>query len=293
MIAPTLLAGGLVGLGLLLGLRVFVEPPQPSLSRRLHELYEPPSGEGLDVVRARWRAWSVRALVIGGPDLSTRRRDLAVCDLTMERHALAKLGFAVGGSVVPLVVGLVWRMAGISLPPAVVLLLAAAAAALGFLLPDLMLARQAASRRRDFRYALSLYLELVVIVIAGGGGITTALYDAADAGTGWAFIELRKTLHAARLQRRSPWAALTDLADRIGSTELRELSSCVELAGNSGARVRESLCAKAISVRDRELAEAEGEALAASERMGGPMVGMFVGLILLIGYPAMATVIAL
>lgn len=293
MIAPSLLAGGLIGMGLLVALRVAVQPPMPHLGRRLIELYEPPPGDGAEAVRARWRAWALKAMRFGGPDLATLRRDLAVCDLTMERHAVVKLGFAVGGAVVPLAVATVWAAAGITVPAAVVALAMMVAAVAGFVVPDMVLARRAARRRRDFRYGLSLFLELVVIVLAGGGGVNTALYDAASAGTGWGFGALRRTLHTARLQRRSPWAALTELADQIGSIELRELASSVELAGTSGARVRESLRAKAISVRDHELAESEAEALAASERMGGPMVGMFVGLILLIGYPAMVTVLAL
>ena len=172
-------------------------------------------------------------------------------------------------------------------------LLSLVAAAGGFFVPDLLLARRAAQRRRDFRYALSLFLDLVVIVLAGGGGVETALHDAANAGSGWAFGELRRVLNTARLQRNSPWAALARLGESIGSPELIELASSVELAGTSGARVRDSLRAKAISARDHELAEAESEALAASERMGAPMVAMFVGLILLIGFPAMATVLAL
>jgi len=293
MIAPSLLAGGMIGMGLLVALRVAVQPPMPHLGRRLIELYEPPPGDGAEAVRARWRAWALKAMRFGGPDLATLRRDLAVCDLTMERHAVVKLGFAVGGAVVPLAVATVWAAAGITVPAAVLALAMMVAAVAGFVVPDMVLARRAARRRRDFRYGLSLFLELVVIVLAGGGGVNTALYDAASAGTGWGFGALRRTLHTARLQRRSPWAALTELADQIGSIELRELASSVELAGTSGARVRESLRAKAISVRDHELAESEAEALAASERMGGPMVGMFVGLILLIGYPAMVTVLAL
>jgi hypothetical protein len=293
MIAPSLLAGGLIGMGLLVALRVAVQPPMPHLGRRLIELYEPPPGDGADTVRARWRSWALNAMRVGGPDLATLRRDLTVCDLTMERHAVVKLGFAVGGAVVPLAVATVWTAAGITVPPAVIALAVTVAAVAGFVVPDMVLARRAARRRRDFRYGLILFLELVVIVLAGGGGVNTALYDAASAGTGWGFGALRRTLHTARLQRRSPWAALTELADQIGSIELRELASSIELAGTSGARVRESLRAKAISVRDHELAESEAEALAASERMGGPMVGMFVGLILLIGYPAMVTVLAL
>lgn len=293
MIAPSLLAGALIGMGLLVALRAAVEPPMPHLGRRLTELYEPPPGDGAEAVRARWRSWALKAMRLGGPDLATLRRDLAVCDLTMERHAVVKLGFAVGGALVPLAVAAVWAAAGITVAPAVIVLAATVAAVAGFVVPDVVLARRAARRRRDFRYGLSLFLELVVIVLAGGGGVNTALYDAASAGTGWGFGALRRTLHTARLQRRSPWAALTELADQIDSGELRELASSVELAGTSGARVRESLRAKAISVRDHELAESEAEALAASERMGGPMVGMFVGLILLIGYPAMVTVLAL
>ena len=293
MIAPSLLAGGLIGMGLLVAVRVAVQPPMPHLGRRLIELYEPPPGDGAEAVRARWRSGALKAMRVGGPDLATLRRDLAVCDLTMERHAVVKLGFAVGGALVPLAVAAVWAAAGINVPPAVIALAVTVAAVAGFVVPDMVLARRAARRRRDFRYGLSLFLELVVIVLAGGGGVNTALYDAASAGTGWGFGALRRTLHTARLQRRSPWAALTELADQIGSGELRELASSIELAGTSGARVRESLRAKAISVRDHELAESEAEALAASERMGGPMVGMFVGLILLIGYPAMVTVLAL
>lgn len=293
MIGPSLLAGGLVGAGVLVALRAAVDPPQPSLTRRLAELYEPPPGDSLDAVRARWHAWGLRALRAAGADLGALRRDLNVCGITLERHAAVKLGFAVGGAMLPVAAAAVWAAVGITVPAAMVALVAIGAALAGFFLPDAILTRRAARRRRDFRYALSLFLELVVIVLAGGGGVNTALYDAAGAGSGWAFVELRRSLHTGRLQRRSPWAALTDLADRIGSVELGELSSSIELAGTSGARVRDSLRAKAISVRDHELAETEAEALADSERMGAPMVGMFVGLILLIGYPAMVTVLAL
>lgn len=293
MIGPSLVAGGLIGAGLAVALRAVADPPQGHLARRLAELYEPPPGDGLDAVRARWHAWALRAVRLAGADLAALRRDLEVCGLSLERHAAVKLGFAVGGTLVPVAIAVLWAAVGIEVPAGAVALVAAAAAAAGFVVPDFILARRAARRRRDFRYALALFLELVVIVLAGGGGVTTALYDAAGSGSGWSFVELRRSLHGARLQRGSPWAALSELAERIGSVELGELASSIELAGTSGARVRDSLRAKAISVRDHELAEAEAEALADSERMGGPMVGMFVGLILLIGYPAMAVVLAL
>jgi pilus assembly protein TadC len=293
VILPAMLSGALIGAGLLVAVRGLVAPPLPRLDRRLAELYEAPLAVGQSLIQRRWQAWALQLVSANGRDLRPVRRDLAVAGMTMERHAVAKLTFAVAGAGLPLAVAVAWSAAGIAISPGAVLLLALAAGAAGFFVPDLLLARRAAQRRRDFRYALSLFLDLVVIVLAGGGGVETALHDSANAGSGWAFGELRRALNAARLQRSSPWAALTQLGDELGSAELIELASSVELAGTSGARVRESLRAKAISARDHELAEAESEALAASERMGAPMVGMFVGLILLIGYPAMVTVLAL
>jgi tight adherence protein C len=293
VILPAMLAGAAVGAGVLVAARGIVAPPPRRLDRRLAELYEPPPSTGRSVAQRRWQAWALQLVAVGGADLRPLRRDLAVTGTTMERHAVAKLSFAVAGAGLPLAVASAWSVAGITVPVGALLLLALLAAGGGFVAPDLLLAHRAAQRRRDFRYALSLFLDLVVIVLAGGGGVETALYDAANAGSGWAFGELRRVLNAARLQRTSPWAALARLGETLGSPELIELASSVELAGTSGARVRESLRAKAISARDHELAEAESEALAASERMGAPMVAMFVGLILLIGYPAMATVLAL
>jgi pilus assembly protein TadC len=290
---PALLAGAVVGVGLLVVVRTALEPPVPRLERRIAAMYEPPPTAADSALRRRWQSWAMRLVSVNGNDLGPLRRDLAVCDMSIERHAVAKLSFTVGGVVLPMLVAVVWTAVGIAVPFGGTVLTALLASGAGFFVPDVLLVRRAAQRRRDFRYALSLFLDLVVIVLAGGGGVETALHDAANAGSGWAFTELRRTLNTARLQRSSPWAALTKLGETIGSAETIELASSVELAGTSGARVRASLRAKAISAREHELAEAEAEAVAASERMGAPMVAMFAGLILLIGYPAMATILAL
>ena len=293
MILPAMVAGATVGAGLLIAARGLIAPPPPRLDRRLAELYQPPPAEGHSPTQQRWEGWALQLVSSTASDLRPLRRDLAVSGTTIERHAVAKLTFTVVGAGLPLLVAIAWAVAGIQVPLGALAFVSLLAGAAGFFVPDVLLSRRAAQRRRDFRYSLSLFLDLVVIVLAGGGGVETALHDAANAGSGWAFGELRRALNTARLQRTSPWAALTRLGESLGSPELIELSSSVELAGTSGARVRESLRAKAISARDHELAEAESEALAASERMGAPMVAMFVGLILLIGYPAMVTVLAL
>ena len=59
------------------------------------------------------------------------------------------------------------------------------------------------------------------------------------------------------------------------------------LAGE-GAQVRESFTAKAAAIRLKDLAQLETEAQARSETMVLPVVLMFAGFLVLIGYPALA-----
>jgi Flp pilus assembly protein TadB len=227
------------------------------------------------------------------PAAPLQRRIQALYEPTIEHHAMVKLGFAVGGAAVPVGFGVLWRLSGVNMTVSAVALLSGLLATGGFLYPDLNLRRRATQRRRDFRYALSLVLELTVITIAGGAGVHEALRKAAEAGTGWAFQELRRALTTAWLEAESPWRALNQLGQRIGSAELVELASSVELAGTKGAPPGESLRAKAASVRDHELNDMKADAIEASERMGGPMIAMFVGLILLVGYPSAVQIIGL
>jgi hypothetical protein len=48
-----------------------------------------------------------------------------------------------------------------------------------------------------------------------------------------------------------------------------------------------SLVAKASALRAKQMAEVEAEANAATEKMGLPMVMLFLGFLILLGYPAM------
>jgi tight adherence protein C len=153
-------------------------------------------------------------------------------------------------------------------------------------LPDVLARRLAAERRRAFRYALSSYLDLVNVILAAGAGVETALSDAADAGHGWAFNQLRSTLARARLAGESPWRAFARLGEELDLPELRETASGLALAGTHGARVRASLQARAQAMRNRDLADMEGHAEAATERMSVPSVVLVVGFIVFVGYPA-------
>lgn len=72
--------------------------------------------------------------------------------------------------------------------------------------------------------------------------------------------------------------------------ELTELAASVGLAGTEGARIRQSVSAKASSLRTHLLSEAETEAQTASERMSLPVVLLFAGFLLFVGFPAVAQV---
>lgn len=214
-------------------------------------------------------------------------RDLVVVGRTPERFAIEKLTTAV--SLGAIVVGLevVLALAGAAFGGAFTFALAVCLLAGGFVLPDVLLRQRADARRAAFRHALSSFLDLVNVLLAGGAGIETSLHAAADAGDGWAFGQLREALERARTMRQSPWQTLIDLGERLGVAELTEIAASVQLAGEQGARVKLSLNAKAAALRARQMARVEADAHAATERMGLPTVLMFLGFMVLLGYPAM------
>jgi Flp pilus assembly protein TadB len=229
--------------------------------------------------------WAVRTAGAG------RGADLRVAGWSAARLAAEKLTAALAGLALPAVLGILLAVGGVAAPPGAVLLAAGALAAGGWLLPDLTLRDVARRRRTEMRTALSSYLDLVNIVLAGGAGIETALEAAADAGDGWAFGELRSALARSRVLRMSPWACFAELGDELGVTELSELAASVRLAGEQGARIKASLAAKASSLRGHQLAEVEEAAQSATERMALPTVLMFTGFLLFIGYPAVAEIL--
>ena len=165
-----------------------------------------------------------------------------------------------------------------------------ALAALFFWVPDLSVKQAADQRRHELRRALSCYLDLVAMSLAGGRGIPEALPTAARIGTGWAFELLGSTIDRARLVGDTPWAALADLGVRTGMQELQDLGGALMLVADDGAKVRQSLTARASTQRRRQLAEAEGAAAKADQSMEMAQVVLFVGFVLFLGFPAVVAV---
>lgn len=67
---------------------------------------------------------------------------------------------------------------------------------------------------------------------------------------------------------------------------MSELAAAAALAGSEGARVKNSLATKAATLRGHLLAESESDAASATERMSLPVVTLFGGFLLFLGYPA-------
>lgn len=295
MIGP-LLAGAFAGLGLLL-LVVAIRPRRPGLASTLRQIdaareaadpgfalrqaSRPATGMTAQLGRrldqlAAERGWRMTGL----------RQNLAVTGKSLEEHLANKVMLgAVGLILIPvLTAGLL--VAGVVLPFAIPVLGTFGLAAFFFFLPDLTLRAEAAEMRKDFRHAIGSYLDLVSMNLAGGRGVPEALSSAAQIGSGPALDVMRETLAFARLQGLTPWAALGQLGHRIGMNELVDLSAALLLVADDGAKVRESLSARAASMRNRELSDAEGEAGERSETMLVAQLLLCTAFLIFLSYPA-------
>ncbi len=268
MIHPMLFIGAGIGLGLLL-IRSSFRPPVDPLGLR----------EKLVDIESMVRYFSSRSRVA----LS----DLEITERSQSAVTIERLVLGLAGLMLPLAMMLITALGGVALPGPLMLMTAAIGAVVGYRVPHWQLRTRAALARRRFRTSLSAYLDLVSIMLAGGAGIETALFAASRIGDGPAFARIANALDVSRTSRESPWDALSTLGMGIGVSELPDLAATVRLGGEQGARMTASLVAKAFSMRAKQLAEVEAEANAATEKMGLPMVMLFIGFLLLLGYPAM------
>lgn len=287
-----LILGVAVGLGVIL-VATGLLPARLSLAEALGRLDAAPQ------MRAgQSEVWWVRILGVpfvetSAGRLATRsaRQDLRVIGRSPEEH--------VARHVLMLAVGLLWAPAtfglmalgGVDVSFVLPVWVSLVFGLVALVIPTLAVRAEAADRRRSFRHALGCFLDLVAVRLAGGAGVDSALVGSAAAGDGWAFAEIRQALTEARLRGEPSWNGLAALGDAIGVTELQELAASAGLAGDEGARVRVSIAAKARSIRMRGLADAEGAAQSASERMSLPVVLLMTGFIVFLGYPAVAQVI--
>ncbi len=292
--------GTLAGFGLWCLLRAFIRPVVP-LDRALAVLDRPrpTAGAGagadgrsdLDSVAERIGAW---IMTVTGSELRSLSTELAVLERSEEVHLVERIKTGAFYALVPVLVWFIgWSFSTSFAPPVAYPLAMVVGAVAGWFVTDAQVRARATARRREFDAALVTYLSLVSILLSGGAGVQEALRVAVDSGRGWPFLVLRRALNDARLRGLSPWTALGDHGRRLGLDRLVDLAATMELAGTSGAQVRDSLVTKAAALRTHELARIEREAGNRTTAMVGPTGLMLTGFVILVIYPAFQAVLDL
>lgn len=300
-----LVAGGLVGLGLVLLAAGLLPAGPPELTAALARLDTPlraqlelapvgPERPGQRSRVGRWAAtvggrvggWVAGHTPTAGP-LSAPAADLRLLGVAPASFAAGRAAIAAAGFAFPAVLWAAAALAGVGLPVAAPGLLGVGLAAAGWLIPAALARERAAQARAQLRVALSAYLDLVALERAGAGSPVEALEAAAEVGHGPAFGLVRSRLVLAARSGTSPYAALAALAEEVGVAELRDLADITATAAD-GAAVYNTLLAKSRSLRNAIATEAHAAANAASERLVFPVVLLGTGFLLLVFYPALA-----
>ena len=249
----------------------------PSLATQIQSAIKSMIRRSMNAIRLNTSARLKSDLVICGIDTSS---------LVANKLTGTVIGFGVSASCLVLM-----QTAGIEVSGGMKLIAPLVAGTFGFVYPEHKIRQMSKARRRSFLHSFSSFLDLTNILLAGGAGTETALIAAAESGDGWSFEQIRRALTVAKSTRTSPWNELARLGEMYSLPQIKEIAGSIQLAGEHGARIRTSLSARAESLRYRQMSEVESSANSATERMGLPMVLLFISFIVLIGYPAVSQVI--
>jgi hypothetical protein len=226
-----------------------------------------------------------------GSNLLPSETQLRLVGRPVEQHALYLAGGALAGFAVPTVVVAVLQRAGLIgfgwYAPVLAGLLCAA---LGPLVVHTATIERAQTVRSDMRYQVSAYLDLVTMLLAGNTGYEGALEQAARAGDGRMFAELRRRMREAAARGESLTQALDRAGGELGLDELEQIAATAALSAAEGAPVARTLAAKCATMRAALASEQETEARLRTSRLTTPIVGMALIFMALVMYPALTFV---
>lgn len=258
---------------------------RPSLDRVVAHLQRQPVVE-----RQGTRTWTRlseplgRLIHFGDPVLA----DLHLVQRPVEMHAAMLVAAASAGLFVPFLLLAVGQLAGlVSLAAPVPIIVVALVAVCSPLLVHSSMRQQAADLRRDLRYQLSAYLDVVTMLLAGNVGNEGSLRQAAQAGDGRLFVELRRRIMIAETSSRSLVSALGQLGNDLDLVELQQVAASASLATGSGAPVARSLAAKCATLRSALASEQEADARVRTGKITVPLVGMSLLIMAAVIYPAL------
>jgi Flp pilus assembly protein TadB len=217
---------------------------------------------------------------------------LELSNLSLEELVARCLACAAIGALLPAIAWMVVTAGGLRVPLLAPLSSGVVLGIAATFLPIAELNAGAKRSRRHARRVICSFLDLVVLGLAGGMGIESALLTAAQLGENAVSRRMVVALALCRDTGEPPWEALARLGETLGIDELSELAATAGLAGMEGAKVRATLAARASSIRRHELANAEAEANALTEKLFIPGAFLLVGFLVFIGYPAFTRIAA-
>lgn len=192
-------------------------------------------------------------------------RQLRLRGRSLERHYAWKLGGAVVGLLLPLILGtVVWAVGGQA--PVLPVLVALVLAVIGFLLPDLLIRGAGADTTEDATEALLTYFDLVTLERLANQSGTQSLQSAAALSDAPVFAAIRGALDRSRLQQRTPYGDLKQLGRDLDLPALGDLADVMRL-DESGASLASALRARVRELRDAHLTQMRIAASDVSERM--------------------------
>jgi pilus assembly protein TadC len=275
-----IVAGVLAGLGIFVVVRELVPAP-PRLDAALTRL-DPGTDPGPVTVS---RSKTAQRMATELAWLPVPASDLALLGKDRAGWIASKVVCLVLGLAFPALLAGLAALGGAPLPWSVPTVASLGLGAALFFAPDLVTRVNAAERRADFRLALTSYLDLVALERGAGAGPTEALEAAAEIGDGWAFRRIADALNAARRSGAAPWTALSRLARETGVTELADVADIAEVAGHEGAKILDTLAARAASMRAQALAGDRARAGSRSTTMVIPIALLGAGFLLLMIFP--------
>jgi hypothetical protein len=265
--------------------------PRPPLAKAMEHLRRPAPIPATTTLASRTSVEAIGAFVQRRGQSSRTRswtQPLRLVERSVETHLGMIVLAGLAGLVLPaLLIGLLQAMGllsiGVWIPAALSLVVAALSAAT---VHSSTMARSA-EVAVDLRHQLGAYLDMVTMLLAGNTGYEGALDQAARAGDGLLFRELRRRMREVGTTGQSLVRALERVADEFGIVELEQVAATATLSAAEGAPVARSLAAKCSTLRSTLAAEQEAEARVRNDKVTPPLVAMALLFMALIIYPAL------
>ena len=265
--------------------------PRPTLQRAMAHLHRPGTVTSPSTTAPSGLAANVGAFVdqrVAPTWILAWKQPLALVGRSVETHVGYLVLASLGGLVVPaLLLAILQGLGIVSLGLWVPAAFSVACAIVAPIVVHSTTMTASAEVAVDLRHQLGAYLDMVTMLLAGNTGYEGALDQAARAGDGLLFRELRRAMREAGATGQSLVRALEHVADDYGIVELEQVAATATLSAAEGAPVARSLAAKCSTLRSTLAAEQEADARVRNDKVTPPLVAMALLFMALIIYPAL------